>query len=311
MLRRLQQSETRYKNDQFEKDFIKNQKFVKKLCNLPVSDPCIKKYTSDDFLNRKKSPKYNTFYNSPLKDKNGTFYSNNSYKKINNNFNNTTSNMKFGNTNSNFGNSSNNFSNFNSKHNNSHYTSQNKTSKNFFNHKTEKTENNTNLSNFQNMTGMTITSRTNNFMSNNGHSQKVTENNFFSKDPSKEKDNKDTISVEKSNNNLNNTNNTMYGNKIVYSRKAYIEKLGLTQVIFIIDDVKFFITVDPSNVSFEYIYTIVFDEEEEIDRLLRRFTNYEQIINFIIFDGISINFSNKIKNYLNYVSYFILIKSFT
>lgn len=93
--------------------------------------------------------------------------------------------------------------------------------------------------------------------------------------------------------------------KVVYSRKAYINKLGLVDIVFIINDNKFFITVDPLG-TLKYVFTIVFYNEYEINKLQSLYKNYEQVIHDIVYDGISINFSKKIKKHLNYVRIFFI-----
>lgn len=51
MLRRIQMSQPKYKIESLEKDFKKNQGYVKNLCLHPISDPFIKKFTENVYLN--------------------------------------------------------------------------------------------------------------------------------------------------------------------------------------------------------------------------------------------------------------------
>ena len=91
--------------------------------------------------------------------------------------------------------------------------------------------------------------------------------------------------------------------KVVYSRKAYFNEMGLCDVTFIIEDGKFFISFNPISES-DYNYTIVISNQVEIDRLAKMYNNYEHIIKDILFDGQSINFKPKVKKVIEYVSYF-------
>lgn len=52
MLRRIQMSQPKYKKESLEKDFKKNQRYVKNLCLHPISDPFIKKFTENLYLHR-------------------------------------------------------------------------------------------------------------------------------------------------------------------------------------------------------------------------------------------------------------------
>ena len=257
MLKRLQSSESKYNLSKFENDFKKNQGYVKNLCNFPVKDPTIMKFTSDNFLNKNSSnSKFPTLY--------GTFYRRSNSKE--NKFNNTISNLK---------------SDYN-------LSSNNETGSNWNNWKlkNKKPNNKTSTNFYKKKNTMEMLTRMHQDESKQNTNFNTTKNENFRNNSSEKKQENDEL------------------DKIAYSRKAYIENLGLVELIFIIDDNKFFITVNPLNKN-EYIFTIIFSSQIEIDRLGRIYKNYEQIINDLEYDGISINFKKKIKSKLDYVSLFI------
>lgn len=300
MLRRLQKSESKYPSDKFEKEFKKNFGYVKNHCLLPVKDPIIKKYTQEDFLNKKTKFRSNSMNKSQVNwgSPNKTSYKFNSafnltqpdFNRNNKNnigFNNTMTNLKKSDKN-NF--SITNYTTYSYKNtiNNTSNTIMpptfltsytklnNKTTKNFYKpnkaHSTSKPKERTN-SNDKKVYNSTMSS---NFKAS-------------AKSLKEQKESRESF------------------HKVVYSRKVYINKLGLCDVIFRITDNKFYITINPFNLINEYIFTIAFNDELEINKIAILFKNYEELINYIVYDGISINFKNKVKDKLNYVRHMIII----
>lgn len=186
MLRRIRDSQPKYKQSSLEKDFKLSQKYVKNLCAQPISDPNIKRYTSTNFLIDSKNKTSKSFYSNNKDSKNST-------------------------TNSNF-----------------------KTFTNGFN-------------------------ITNNFQQNQ----------------SKE--------------------------KILYTRKLYLDNLGCTDIAFIIEENNFYITIVPLAEGSSFTYTIIFSKSYNIQTLLTLYSSYEDIISNIIYTGNRIRLKKKSKN-LIYVS---------
>lgn len=263
MLKRLQSSESRYKSEKFENEFKKNQEYVKNLCLLPVKDPTIRKYTSTNFL-KKHTTKSESNFSLPRINLKNKLESNNFNKNYleNTNYNQN----QFNNTTSNFK--------LNKK-------SSSSTSK------------------LVGMSASNFGSNTNNKTMKDFYKINRLENEIIEK-PAQEKILDKTI-YNISNSNFNKTIKNTYTDKVVYSRKAYLEKLGLVEVIFILNENNFFITIKPSGLD-GFIYTIIFSQDYEINKLTHMYASYEDIIHDIIYDGISINFKSRVKAKLNYVS---------
>ncbi len=109
-------------------------------------------------------------------------------------------------------------------------------------------------------------------------------------------------------------NNSIQSNsesKVLYSRKVYIDKLGCADILFIIEDNKFNIHINPLDDDFDSAYTIQLQNIENSEMIQSIYSNYEQIISSIVYDGSKIKFRNRKRSlvYVRYIYINILLKN--